>query len=901
MNTYLRTGFIKRVMESLTHAAPRFEEFGQRFVNHMLGIPLNHRGLNVLGHSVGYTVDTYDDKGLVAAEYSAQQDYFAGNASKPMEDVLHVLHLKPQTKDIFLISADDCSPAVEEALVKRFSDWPGFVGRTVHIYNRRRIAEFIVDHLLISDLAVDQLGQYLPVLKDIASEHEANLLAPKPALGYRERDDVDKAILLRLKTEKCLCITGLGGIGKSQAATAYADALRNEFELVIWLDGTALVNINDLHSIALGRSGVSRNVAGLLRSRRCLLVIDDLAVKFSIEEIAAYCGPNSRVIITQRERVSGGLEIPFMDESLAKDVLNHGIDVSCDDGCWTQIWKTVNGHPLTLGLMNAAVRDGANWTEIAEDCVRVGEMEDGRYQRLADRLLQRFQKTLANELSTFHWLASRDTYRPLLNALIGGLGIRKLENHSMTVPSRQSVVRLHDVVYAALGTTQWLDESLSPNLTDALDKFLLTSAQSPSLDFRAAGSFMRGKLELLVRTGDRRSSFLYALLQEWLPSELNRDLIGDPSELVTRLEAKGQSAAPIETGLILESIEGLYRADKDLVGVDAAKEILRSRIELFDRLGALTGLTERQKAEILHHKGKTLSLLEKKEDAQALFEQVIQGAFPLFESRLQLVRLYGSKARTKALEQATAVLEAAKAPGTVSNSVVLATICAVPSGPEREDFMEKYSEVAQREILEAADVNLGQAFEAFAAVSRTWKWRAPKRFVDVWNNIQAPEPNNDTQRFIFAELYQNASTVLHDQKDALGARALSLYEEMASRNDFQSQQYAQALVETGRFGDALTVISTIGVPSAWAYYWKSVAQLGLDPTNAQAAMESIDTALKKLPAASNNFLPSFLAQRFEVRARLNDSSAIEDLDRAIDSCKDERYRNQLVERRNQLP
>lgn len=896
MNTYLRTGFIERVMDSLTRAAPRFEEFGQRFVNHMLGIPLNHRGLNVLGHSVGYTVDTYDDMGLVAAEYSAQQGYFAGIAKKPMEDVLHVLHRKPQATDIFLISADDCTPTDEEALVKRFSDWPGFAGRTVHIYNRRRISEFIVDHLLISDLAIDQLGQYLPVLKDIASEHVANLLAPKPALGYQERDEVDKAILLRLKAEKCLCLTGVGGIGKSQAATAYAEALRNEFELVIWIDGTALAHVNDLHSIALGRSGVSRNVAGLLGSRRCLLVIDDLAAKFNIEEIAALCGLNSRVIITQRERVAGGLEIPFMEESLAKNVLNRGVNAPCDDEYWTQIWKTVNGHPLTLGLMNAAIRDGASWKEIAEDCVRVGEMEDGRYQKLADRLLQRFEKTLSTELSVFGWLAARDAYRPLLKELIGGVGLRKLEIHSMTAPSRQSVVRLHDVVYAALDTTSWLYES--PKWIEQLDSFLLTAAQSPSLDFRAAGSFMKGKLELLVQAGERRSSFLYALLQEWLPSELNRDLIGDPSTLVERLEDKGLPAAPIETALILESIESLYRADKDLVGVDAAKEILRSRVELFDRLWALTGLTERQKAEILHHKGKTLSFLEQKEGAQALFEQVIQGAFPLFESRLQLVRLYGGKERTKAVEQAMAVLEAAKIPGTVSNSVVLATICAVPSGPERDNFMERYADVAQREILEAADVNLGQAFEAFAAVSRTWKWREPGRFVQVWNSIQAPEPNNDTQRFIFAELYQNAATVLDDQKDALSARALSLYGQMGNRNSFQSQQYAQALVEAGRFGDALTVISTIEKPSPWAYYWKSVAQLGLDPANVQAAMESIDTALQKLPTASKNFLSAFRAQRFEVRVRLSDFSAIEDLDAAIAACEDLRYKEQLLERRS---
>ena len=85
MNTYLRAHHIGRLIEGLRLIAPGvvFERFGAKFLDQYLTVPLTHRGLNVLGHPVGGTVDTVGEDGHCAAEYSTEKTYFDGTMAKP--------------------------------------------------------------------------------------------------------------------------------------------------------------------------------------------------------------------------------------------------------------------------------------------------------------------------------------------------------------------------------------------------------------------------------------------------------------------------------------------------------------------------------------------------------------------------------------------------------------------------------------------------------------------------------------------------------------------------------------------------------------------------------------------------------------------------------------------------
>lgn len=61
-----------------------FERFGAKFLDHHLHAGLIHRGLNTQLNPVGGTVDSVDDAGEIAAEYSIDKQYFHGHWTKPV-------------------------------------------------------------------------------------------------------------------------------------------------------------------------------------------------------------------------------------------------------------------------------------------------------------------------------------------------------------------------------------------------------------------------------------------------------------------------------------------------------------------------------------------------------------------------------------------------------------------------------------------------------------------------------------------------------------------------------------------------------------------------------------------------------------------------------------------------
>ncbi|MGA8549420.1 MAG: hypothetical protein WB678_04195 [Stellaceae bacterium] len=376
MNTYLRAHHIGRLIEGLRLIAPGavFERFGSRFLDHYLAVPLTHRGLNVLGHPVGGTVDTVGENGRCVAEYSTEKTYFDGTMAKPTADAEHARALNPNATDIFLLSS-------QEAPIGKITDFqttmqgrPDFAGRSFHVYDSRKIAELLVDHLLISDTAVDQLSDHLPILKAVRDEHAANLSIPE--LDYRrhvERPDVLTEIGHRLTAHRCLAIWGLAGAGKSELATAFANQHKGQYELTLWLEGQAIRQVEDLRAVPLLRGGESRNVATLLATRRCLLILDDVKEPLATVALAQICRDGAHVLVTRRDEDTSGLEIPMMPEDQSIELLNRGTTDRCPPAIWSVIWAAVGGHPLSLGLMRAAVIEGATWA----DAVLCSKRHDG--------------------------------------------------------------------------------------------------------------------------------------------------------------------------------------------------------------------------------------------------------------------------------------------------------------------------------------------------------------------------------------------------------------------------------------------------------------------------------------------------------------------------------------------
>lgn len=872
INSKLRASHISRLVEGIRVIGPDFERFGGLFMEQLLGIPLTHRGLNVLGFPVGGDVDTTSPDGKWVAEYSAEKGYFSKGMAKAVKDLDHALAKEPKAQEIVLLSAQKRVKAAEKVFMAGVKNRSDVHGRTVQVWDSAEIATKIVDHLLTSDRAVSLLSPYLPVLQQLRDEQAATLQVPSPGEGALDRPAIDAAFEAELAKSPCLIVSGHGGAGKSVAAAAFAKRHFDAYHNQLWLKGTDVPSVESLNAVAMVRAGDSRNVAYLLKSRPTLLIIDDADPGLALDELAALCGQGSHIIVTSRR--DGGYVPPPFDEAEAREVVNRDTAEPCPDEVFLEIWDTVEGHPLTYGLINGAVRNGASWADIREDCRVIGQLPD-RSDRLADRLLARALNSMDRELAFFLWVGKPDCDRGFATRVLSPVGLRKLSDACLTTPDRPNVVRLHEVVFASLQALQTRLLHAAGDFTDQLAAYIEEVATSgDSLPFWTVSRSLAVRIRTAISSDERPSAFVYALL-ETSPSEaLDPALLEDPSIMVDRVVAtSGREARAIDTMAVIETIEAGYLYRKALDGKEAAETALRSEMPVFDRLETTFLLTLRQRAEMEHHRGKALLRLGDKRAAIGCFEAVLAGPCPLNESRLQLVKLLvGNPGKAAEVETMTrALLEGYGGRGDVTTSVFLATIESLPwrAEPWREELIKAHGPTIEAVLVRLTNLGIGQAYRALASIGRYWARRDSQAFVRVFDAVPPRDPDGaeeDGDLFAYGELLHEASHLKPDDRAELQARALATYEAVRSLDSYRTQRTAELLIEMDRPQEALDLLEPLPRISECPFgqYRLSRAYLAVGrPRNAKTA---VDKALQLLTKES--FRPEFEIHARKVEAAL---------------------------------
>ena len=903
MHEAQRVEHIERLIEGigLIGPGPMFERFGAKFLDHHLGADLVHRGLNAQLNPVGGTVDSVDDAGRLAAEYSIEKDYFQARWAKPTKDVLHVLKLHPEVREVYLLSSQRSTPADIKTAKSRVKGWPGFQYRTIHYYDARRIAEVIVDELLLDDAAIRALVEHLPVLDRVLNEHRATLTVPTVDPRRVALSIVDDAIDAALSNANpVVTISGLAGSGKSDAAAAYVNSRRHRYQTTMWVEGAELSKVADLTSKRLWQGGADLNVAGMLRTKRCLLVIDDLSPDIAPADLQPFCLSGSHILVTRRESAQGDISIPAFNTSEAREILDRDMSERCPDAVLRALMKVVGGHPLSLALANKAVASGVPWSEIGEDCDSIAELVDGR-ERLADRILGRLKPLLATELTVFDWVGQSSCDYRFLRSIIRMPGMVKIGGQGLRAADRPAVIRLHDVVYASLKVQGWLSAERAAVLDQQLDVHLCMLIEEESLALLMLATAMRTKLESIAKT--RFSpAVLVALLAVWRPDEVDTDALSAPEAYLSELEVRGTPVSYVEVRLILETIESLYRVDK-LESIDTAKARLTDRLPLFERLLALRLLNTSSLAETRHHWGKAFKILGRVEDASREFETVMASADPLDATRLQLIRLYAGS-DDRAVHLADEILTAARTPLTVISSVVLGVMenLSWAKGPALHALFDKHADLIEREIIEAADAGFEQAYAALASVGRYWSWHEPAKLKNIFGAIPVPavETADDRTSAALGEILLKLAKSNFPPDRELQNQAVSYYRSIAEPSDFHLQKYGEVLIDLRQFPEAEAVLMRVSniMSDAFATYRLSQAKLGQG--HSEEALCLIDAALATLDEAKQKFAGSFLAHRFKVRQAKADPDAIDDLDKAIAASEPGKYRTYLENLRKNI-
>jgi tetratricopeptide (TPR) repeat protein len=895
MNPQTRKLLVQRLIPAIIVIGPEFERFGELLLDHVLSTPLEHSGLNALGFPVSRVLDSASTDGKVVAEYSAESDYFTAGMDKARRDIAHALHHRPDAELIYLLAAQPDRPQVVDDFLLTMQFDPRMESRSLKIWGAVKIAEHLVDKVVFNDAAVEALAAYLPVLTEIWEESARDRMFTAPSPRHNPRPDVNQEIENRLAATSCVTLAGIGGCGKSDAAAAFGATHIDRYDLRIWLDRDDIGRIEDLYGLPLLRGRDKRNIASLMKTRRCLLVIDDPRTVLATADLADLCGPGTHVLQTVRELGHGVYRLPDLSRHEAKRILENGTPATCPDDIFETIWTTVGGHPLSLALMNGAVRTGAPWADIALDCIAVGGLLD-KTQRLADRLLGRLRDVLFEELAVYEWAGQSDCDAAFLRHAIRPMGVRKLNDHALTAADREPVVRLHDVVYSSLSSLDWWTESRRDGLDAALAAYLESASQASDLSLWSAAGSLRKRLAALVDNGDPRPIFRVALLAVTSPED--GIPVGDPIASAAARARLGEPVPAVLGRLLIESLERLYLQEKE-VGQAQAEAVAAGGLQLYDDLASLPGLTDRQAAEIIHHRGKALGWLHRYDEAREAFETVMAGRSPLDATRLQLLRIYKRFKRfAEAGRLGSEILSEAERTGGISPSVLLATIQDIPwqNPAARDELGSLNQDFIEETVTGFANAGYDQAYPTLAAVARFWSKEDPPRLDRVMRAIPKPSPDrltDDESRANFGDIYMEVARAEDTDVAATQELALSFYEAQVRPRPFPLQRQAELLLDMGRSVEAEAMLRRRDDLETNCWVCRLMARARLGQNDPAGALIWIDRALDDDKCDSRFF--EFRALRYCIRRGLDAPDALDDLHEALRLSPAGRERDRLCE------
>jgi tetratricopeptide (TPR) repeat protein len=878
MDTQLRHLLIQKLTDAVTVMGPGaiFERFGVLLVSHLLDTEIHHRGASISGNPVGGALDGLSPDGKIAVETSVRQTYFSGDLRKPRDDLAHVLSLAPQVEQIYLLASRRAPTGVIERFVEQENRGNALSERSLRVFDGRAIAEAIVDVLLSRDHAVDELSALLPALAGIRDEHAATLSLPVLESNHISRPQVLADLASLHSNARCVVISGMGGIGKSEIATAYVAAHRSAFQYTLWLDARAMSGVELLAAVPLRRGGAEHNLLGLLGKHRCLLILDDAPASLTVEAIEAACSAGSRVLITRRQRSDGAYELPMLDADAALSILGHALPEGVPSKAFESIWNAVGGHPLSLRLLNSSARGGTSWEDVVLDCEHIGRADDGN-TLLAERILGRHRAVLRDELSVFAWAGQSSCDREFLKSLVGPVGVRKLISYGLTVSEDWTSVRLHDIVEAAIKAGDWLSDRRARELDDRFERYIVSLMRSDDHNLDSMAVQLRGFLERKVEGGDRRTAVIYALISAWSASQVKPDALPDPYELARSLAGQRGRDVDAEIALTVEIVEALHRNERHYQGMESARQKLRGRLGVFDTLLSIKDLTDRQTAEIIHHHGKARRILLERDHAIELFERSLK-VFPLNEAKLQLLRLY-TKDRARAHEAeaiALDIVRLAKGGKDVTSSVLLGLGETLNSAHAQwaEKLLLSEEDFFLDRALRGAFANVAQAYEVLAAFARQKAWKDPASLPDFLSKLpelSAVMLDDDRACGAYAEIMYHAATKV--SVEDYSVRALQAFETLRSPDPFQSRRWGETLLAVGRHEEAETLLAGIVDDDGriWVAHSLSRAKFGLGKLDEAKLL--VDEALAGTTGRNKQYRASFLLQRIKVRLAIGETPA----------------------------
>lgn len=376
------------------------------------------KGHNLEMKPVRGSVDLIPDDGYrIIGQCGTDKDYFAGD--KPVRDVEGSIKNSPNFTTIYLFCNRRAKGNEDQNVQKLISDKLKVLKKTgyhFHLYDSQKIAQKIYNNIYKTN-KIKKILEFLP------KSYEYYMLLPQTneisALknDYKHRPE-EVEIIKILETKNFIQIYGLSGIGKSQISIAIANILSNQFDTVLWFDGTD-IQPNDLHNVNHNRMGENINLATLLETFKALIIIDNFNddIPIFLANFNKCNKKSSKCIVSSlQSNVSheNSYNLTYISDEVSKEIL-----VDCkvrpSEDQIEQILKNISGYPLLLVLSKNAVENGEmSWEDIINESNMTEINDVERNDVFAQRIVGRYKDRLDVMFNLLIGLNNTNLSKPFL-------------------------------------------------------------------------------------------------------------------------------------------------------------------------------------------------------------------------------------------------------------------------------------------------------------------------------------------------------------------------------------------------------------------------------------------------------------------------------------------------------
>lgn len=885
MHPELRKRFIRELTADILGLNPTFESFCGVLLGFLAGASWWHRGITKEGAPIGRTVDSHAHGAAWVGQYSAAKDYFAEGLTKLKGDIAHARSLHADAEILWALSNQECS-AMQSTAVAAVVAGERAAGLDVRVLDSRQIATFIVDELHNERMA-DALQEYLPTLRRVRYEYAASHRIPEYP-GYVSRPRFEADVLEAMSSRGHVLISGIGGSGKSALCSALATRSKENFELVLWVDAADIRRAEDLSSIDVLRNGLALNVRGMLQTRPCLVVLDNLVVSLDLVALMADAHTGSRLLATSQTGTSSSLAIGELQPDEARAVLDP--DGTCPPEVASAIVAAVGGHPLILSVLSTIAReDGEPWSKVLAYVPTATSLEDKR-GRICDQILGSHRKSLDRAFLLVH-LAGARIDEALWDSIAGLAARRAFQRRHFLAAGGPRIVRVHDVIAASIQRLYVGTDTAS--MVSDVSAFLREQMLAVhSMTIQRTVRYHFSLLAELLRSGSKDAAIRYGYAMS-RRTGMDLALLGDPLAFADDVRRGGDVEASVRA--ILESIECANTITSEMGRKDSAKTELKRVLPAFDMMLQVPHLPATLQRDIRHHHAKALDRIGLPDEARAAFERVVADDPNFPAARLQLARVL-AKPRgdaVKALEQLESVFAYAEwRLEDIDLSVVLGafeTLSWKTLSRHLPEVVLAHKALLFASLGRALQYGHEQPYKLIAQLGYSLPHNIPQLYIELFNLIPHGLVAPESEREIFT--WAQTLKAVGKAERELGATDYRQYFEDASRqyallrdgDEFIMTHAAECASLLHDWNGALNYLLRVPADNRNAH-WHYQAASAMRHRDTSKALQHIDQALelaKDDPNTQGRFAATFLEERYRIRRSAGDVDAASDLHAAI--------------------